>query len=446
MTDVVFVGPTLPAARALALLPGATICPPIRHGDLLREDYGPGDRVFIIDGYFLQTASVRHREILCLLERGVTVAGSSSMGALRAAELWQFGMRGFGEIFRLYREGVIDGDAEVAITHGAAEDGYRPFSDPLASIRIALRSAASQYAITREDEQAMLDLAAAMPFRDRSFRALDQAARRHLDTRSADSFAAWRSGRDTDAKAADARLMLTAAATGDPRLRPADPDDQPIRNVHVRLFDRWQHRFHGSGTGSTWVSDADAAAAIRLAHPDFAQAHRRHVLAGLTGLDPEHPALAERAVTLARERGLTAPATADPGGWLTGPDLAQPPDEVLLTLLVRAFGAEASHDIWGLPARMRTPEVMSWARQFVLAARACNDRLLRPADHGRRRHFRPAAVDATVARLWQCPAAELSARAWDRGIVDLAALRQAAEPFVAHLKLLGVPAVSSAAG
>src|SRR4051795_6166004 len=107
---VVFVGPSLPRAEVAALLPDAEIRPPVRHGDLLRLDVGAEDAVLIIDGLFLQTASVRHREIMYLLQRGVTVAGSSSMGALRAAELWPYGMRGFGEVFRLYRDGEIDGD------------------------------------------------------------------------------------------------------------------------------------------------------------------------------------------------------------------------------------------------------------------------------------------------------------------------------------------------
>ena len=219
MTDVVFAGPTLPVAEVAALLPGARVLPPVRHGDLLGLDLTAGDRVFIIDGMFWQTASVRHREILHLLRLGVIVSGSSSMGALRAAELHQFGMRGFGEIFRLYRDGTVEGDDEVAVVHGTAEDSYRAYSDPLVSIRIALRDAAEAGVIGGGDANALLDLARAMPFRARSFRALDRAALGRMA--GAEAFAAWRGGRDTDAKAADARLTLAAAAAHDPVLRPA---------------------------------------------------------------------------------------------------------------------------------------------------------------------------------------------------------------------------------
>src|SRR4051794_30849116 len=137
----VYIGPSLPADEVRVLLPGARILPPVRHGDLLALDARRGDRVLIIDGFFLHVAPVRHREILHLLDRGVMVAGASSMGALRAAELWRFGMRGVGEVFRLYRDGVVTGDDEVAIVHGPAEEGHRALSEPLVNIRVALRTA-----------------------------------------------------------------------------------------------------------------------------------------------------------------------------------------------------------------------------------------------------------------------------------------------------------------
>ena len=98
------------------------------------------------------------------------------MGALRAAELHRFGMRGVGEIFRLYRDGAVEGDDEVAVVHGTAEDGYRAYSDPLVSIRIALRDAAAAGISEQRGRRGMLELARAMPFRARSFLALDRAA------------------------------------------------------------------------------------------------------------------------------------------------------------------------------------------------------------------------------------------------------------------------------
>jgi hypothetical protein len=439
--DFVFVGPTLPASEAKRLLPAAELFPPVRHGDLLRLDACPDDRVLIVDGLFLQTASVRHREILYLLERGVTVAGSSSMGALRAAELWPYGMRGYGRIFELYRDGVIDRDDEVAITHGTEADESRAYSEPLVNIRLALAEAVAAQALSAADASQLLDLAAALPFRSRSFHGLEMLA----GERAAAALSAWRSAHVTDFKAADARLMLAAASAHDQALAPAGPADLPIRNVHSGFFDMWEHDFHGAEAGGEWVSDADAAAAICVAYPGFREAYRRHTLSRLTGLPHDHPALAERAAHTARLMGLRLPAPdADlAGSWLTRADLGLSEDQALAILLARAFGTAAARRgrcIWDVPPALRMPDMLDWGRRFVRSARACNAEVLSIDGGTARRRFLPEAIDRAVAKLWRCEIGELEPQAWDRGILDLAALRQLAEPLVAHLMLKGVPA------
>lgn len=421
----VFVGPTLPRAQVEAILPDARILPPVRHGDLLRLDVRAGDMVLIIDGLFLQTASVRHREIMYLLRRGVIVAGSSSMGALRAAELWRFGMRGYGEVFRLYRDGEIDGDDEVAIVHGTAEDGHRAYSDPAVSIRVALRDAAAAGVLGPDEAELALAEAIAMPFRSRSFRALEV----RMPADAAARFRAWRSAHDTDVKAADARLLLTAAATGDPGLRPAGSGDAPARNVHTWIFDMWEHQYHGGTAEGEWVADVDAGIAIRLFHPAFREHHRRHVLSWVSGLAPDHPGAADRAVAVARARGLLP---GGPGGWLTTRDLAMPEDEALITLLVRAFGA-ARHwapSRWDLPPALRTQQALDVGRALVLAARR------HARDHDRPAGARPGAeeTDRVIAAIWGCEPGDLEPQAWDRGIPDLATLRRIAAPFVGYVR------------
>jgi hypothetical protein len=430
VTDVVFAGPTLSVDQVAALLPEATILPPVRHGDLLGLGCGRGDRVLVIDGVFHQTASVRHREILHLLSRGVTVAGASSMGALRAAELHRYGMRGYGQIFRMYRDGIVEGDDEVAVVHGTAEDGYRPYSDPLVAIRIALRDAAGAGVIAGADADALLELARAMPFRSRSFRALDRAAAGKIA--GAGAFAVWRAGRDVDAKAADARLLLRAAAADDPRLAPAGPADEPARHVRTQLFADWERRF----AGGAQAPDAETVAAIRLAYPGFAEAFRAHVLAQITGAAPQDPDLVARAAAAARARGLRTAPPALAGGWLTGSDAGLSEDEALATLAARMIGVRVTT----LPAEMTAPAVLDWGRRFAVAARRLNTAVLGPAAGGcSRRRFQPAAVDQALATLWGCDADELEARAWDRGIASGVVARRMAEPLVAHLKMLGVP-------
>jgi hypothetical protein len=101
VTTCVFVGPTVPIPDARAVL-DAVYLPPVQQGDVYRAVVHHRPRaVGIIDGYFQQVPSVWHKEILWAMAQGVHVFGSASMGALRAAELAPFGMRGVGEILKI---------------------------------------------------------------------------------------------------------------------------------------------------------------------------------------------------------------------------------------------------------------------------------------------------------------------------------------------------------
>jgi len=157
MQDVViFLGPSLPPSEAEEFLSSSDssrvlYCPPIKRGDItallagrypfvsehpLTQPLSP--RIIgIIDGLFLETAAVGHREILSALRAGITVIGSSSMGALRAFELESFGMIGIGDIFHLYRSGTIESDDEVALVCDPVF--YTSLSEPLVHIRITLK-------------------------------------------------------------------------------------------------------------------------------------------------------------------------------------------------------------------------------------------------------------------------------------------------------------------
>jgi len=143
---VVFIGPSLalPQARALcADLPDGAIAwrPPARMGDVYRAALQAPDAILIIDGYFEQVPSVWHKEVLFALSRGIRVLGASSMGALRAAELHQFGMQGVGRVFAAYASGAITDDDEVAIVHGQGGGRFALASDAMVNLRFALDDA-----------------------------------------------------------------------------------------------------------------------------------------------------------------------------------------------------------------------------------------------------------------------------------------------------------------
>src|SRR5437588_2923171 len=136
----VFTGPTISPAEARAELE-AVYLPPAAEGDVFRAALKRPQAIGIIDGYFQSTPSVRHKEILWAMSRGIHVFGSASIGALRAAELAAFGMEGVGTVFELYRDGVLEDDDEVAIAHGPAEVEFRGGSEAMVDIRQTLQRA-----------------------------------------------------------------------------------------------------------------------------------------------------------------------------------------------------------------------------------------------------------------------------------------------------------------
>jgi len=134
---VVYLGPSLPLDYARDLI-DARFLPPVQLGDIYQILATSVETIVIIDGLFDNTTPIWHREILAAIEAGIRVVGATSMGALRAAELYQYGMIGHGTIFEWFRDGVLDGDDEVALMHGNQELGYLKISEPMVNIRYNL--------------------------------------------------------------------------------------------------------------------------------------------------------------------------------------------------------------------------------------------------------------------------------------------------------------------
>ena len=178
---VVFLGPSLPIARAREIL-DADYYPPVRQGDVYRLSLARlPSAVGIVDGVFQDEPTVRHREILWLMAKGVPVFGAASMGALRAAELADMGMIGIGLVYRWYRRFPLAADDAVAVTHAPPELGNRPLSTSLIDLRRSIASAKRAAAVSAQEAATMARNARALPFARRSFEAMcqnaDQAAR-----------------------------------------------------------------------------------------------------------------------------------------------------------------------------------------------------------------------------------------------------------------------------
>ena len=134
---VVFVGPSISVSECNQYL-DAIYLPPAQCGDILSAMRLKPKIIVLIDGNFEFCAAVWHKELLYALSQNIVVYGASSMGAIRAAELSVFGMRGFGKIFEWYVSGEIERDDEVALMHGPEETKYFSVTIPLVNLRATL--------------------------------------------------------------------------------------------------------------------------------------------------------------------------------------------------------------------------------------------------------------------------------------------------------------------
>jgi hypothetical protein len=148
---IIYVGPSLYDVD-IRPISGELWRPPAAQGDILKDiiRYNPR-QIVLVDGTFFQTLSVWVKELVFAMVDGVKVVGASSMGALRASELWRYGAIGIGKIFSAYKDGTIQDDAWVAMTYDP--DTYRPLTDPPCGMAQKREDAlaAIEYARTNND-------------------------------------------------------------------------------------------------------------------------------------------------------------------------------------------------------------------------------------------------------------------------------------------------------
>jgi hypothetical protein len=164
----VFLGPSLAKQSARAEL-DAVYLPPVSEGDVYRLWRSRPRAIGIVDGHFQHVPAVWHKEIMWVMERGVYVFGAAGLGALRAAELDAFGMRGVGWVYQAFRDGTLDRDDEVAVEHGSAQDGYRARSEAMVNIRQTLQAAHDQGIISATTHQALIRTGTALFYQERTW-------------------------------------------------------------------------------------------------------------------------------------------------------------------------------------------------------------------------------------------------------------------------------------
>ncbi|MFO1050370.1 MAG: TfuA-like protein [Geminicoccaceae bacterium] len=356
MKAVVFAGPSVPADEIRARL-GAEILPPAALGDLLRVARAGARMVVLIDGVFERALPVWHKEILWALGQGVHVWGGASMGALRAAELHAFGMRGVGRIFEGYRDGTLEADDEVAVLHGPTEAGFAAVSEALVNVRATLAAAEAAAVLDCAQAEAALGAARAIHYRDRTWGAVLE----RLGPAAA-PLRAWLPTGRVDRKRLDALELLEAAQAFLDR----DPPSFAAQFAFA-WTDPWDVLFHATAPAESGVLDE-----LRL-RGDVDAVRRAGLLRQLALAEAERSGPLDksdlaRAGDALRER-LGLWRGADLARWLAGVDLDEAgfaalcrEEAAIAALLGRRQGALAAATLDELRVRGDYPTLAERAR------------------------------------------------------------------------------------
>jgi hypothetical protein len=289
VTAYVFVGPTLPPAllpALLAAIPGLVALPPVAQGDVYRAAQRRPRALGIVDGYFEGVPAVWHKEILWAMAEGIHVFGSASMGAMRAAELCDFGMQGVGRIFEAYRAGAwppypepFEDDDEVAVIHAPAEAGYLQLSEPMVNIRATLAQAAAAAMIDAASRDTLAALAKGLFYPERSWERLLEAAQTPLPAAQLAALRAWLPQGRIDQKRLDAEAMLAQMAA----LLASDAAAKQV-DYELEWTEAWDEAtlaaaaFRAGGADASWLPAAQILDELRLDPGAYAAARDRALL------------------------------------------------------------------------------------------------------------------------------------------------------------------------
>ena len=209
MIAVIFAGPSLPPPTSP--IAGIEWRPPVRQGDLYLAALSRPAIIGVADGYFEIMPTVWHKEILWAMAQGIHVYGAASIGALRAAELTEFGMKGIGHIYRQFHTGRLTDDDEVAVLHGPAEIDYVQVTDAMVNVRATIDRALQLGVVEPAFAARLVSIAKSLFYKDRTYEAILKAATEQgLAPELVGRFASWLPGGQVDQKRIDASEMLEA--------------------------------------------------------------------------------------------------------------------------------------------------------------------------------------------------------------------------------------------
>jgi len=434
----IFTGPTAVKEVARETIPGCRIHPPAQHGDFIRNRFSSKDIVLLIDGLYHTSPPIRHKEILESISRGATVIGASSMGALRASELHTFGMIGVGKIFEYYRDGVIEGDDEVAVLHTAGPE-WKVLSEALVNMRHTLAAARLTGVITETEKEGLLAVARSLHYPRRSWRAVLQACEQQDPSlrEAAGRVLGFHqeNGPDANLKYQDACTGLRyahALAEGASPPHGKQADDWPAgwQTTYLR---KWNREFTGDVQDGRFVSTAQQLDFQRLFGPDQPQRWRRYVLSAMAGLTADAPLAELEEQSLSAAHAMELSCASIPDGqmrhWLTGSEQEQLTEqEKLLTVLVRSSRLTADLSD-GPAARWLLPQAER-NRALISSSLHINEQVAASSFSKHIDHLKKSVLEKHLRLIWGLPAdAAIDLAARERGFASTAEAAEALRPF-----------------
>jgi hypothetical protein len=190
---IIFLGPSLPRVEATTIL-DADYRPPLSIGDL--DDINSQAIVGIVDGV-LDAARLPLAEAQRAIDRGVSILGAASTGALLASDCRLSGIVGLGRVFTFLSR--FSGNREDLIASLYAEHDNTLLTVPLINVVLAYPG------LRLADAQTLATSLCDIPMESRS---LDRINDRILDLHPPLAGLPQLSPMALDAKSNDARLLL----------------------------------------------------------------------------------------------------------------------------------------------------------------------------------------------------------------------------------------------
>jgi TfuA protein len=161
---VVFAGISLSRTKIRKVI-AADVRDPVMQGDL--DKLSDRRVVAIIDGELTPGSILPLDEVRRSLDRGMTIVGAASLGALRAYEMREEGMKGYGWVYEAYCANRISGTDEIAVAYQPYWN--QPLTVPLVNVRFCLDRLVRQTKISVTEAANVMGALKAIEIEDRDW-------------------------------------------------------------------------------------------------------------------------------------------------------------------------------------------------------------------------------------------------------------------------------------